>query len=82
MMPFGSLLARESGCDCTAILIWSITIPSGMRCVQAVKATAYTEKGNVSLGKAITASGSASNLLIWFIIFFAAALLFFDWFHS
>ncbi|CAL5220930.1 g3028 [Coccomyxa viridis] len=49
---------------------------------QAVKATVYTEKGNVSLGKAIKASGSASNLLIWFIIFFAAALLFFDWFHS
>lgn len=51
-------------------------------CVQAVKATTYTEKGNVSLGKAIKASGSASNLLIWFIIFFAAAILFFDWFHS
>ena len=49
---------------------------------QAVKATVYTDKGNASLGKAIKASGSASNLLIWFIIFFAAALLFFDWFHS
>ncbi len=50
--------------------------------VQAVKATVYTEKGNVSLGRAIRASGSASQLLIWFIIFFATAILFFDWFHS
>ncbi|CAK0783174.1 hypothetical protein CVIRNUC_006373 [Coccomyxa viridis] len=49
---------------------------------QAVKATVYTEKGNVSLGRAIRASGSASQLLIWFIIFFAMAILFFDWFHS
>ena len=55
---------------------------SGSCYAQAVKATVYTEKGNMSLGKAIKASGSASNLLIWFIIFFAAALLFFDWFHS
>lgn len=50
--------------------------------MQAVKATVYTEKGNVSLGRAIRASGSASQLLIWFIIFFAMAILFFDWFHS
>jgi hypothetical protein len=50
--------------------------------LQAVKATVYTQKGNVSLGKAIKASGSASQLLIWFIIFFALAILFFDWFHS
>ena len=50
--------------------------------LQAVKATVYTQKGNVSLGKAIKASGSASQLLIWFIVFFALAILFFDWFHS
>lgn len=50
--------------------------------LQAVKATVYTQQGNVSLGKAIKASGSASQLLIWFIIFFALAILFFDWFHS
>jgi hypothetical protein len=50
--------------------------------LQAVKATVYTQKGNVSLGKAIKASGSASQLLMWFIIFFALAILFFDWFHS
>lgn len=50
--------------------------------LQAVKATVYTQKGNMSLGKAIKASGSASQLLIWFIVFFALAILFFDWFHS
>ena len=49
---------------------------------QAVKAAVYTQKGNMSLGKAIKASGSASQLLIWFIVFFALAILFFDWFHS